>query len=198
MRGMMLGLALFGPLRARVLSDQFDPCVTDTMVVPVMHLYRFAFKCLSSLVCCHIQPTAKVMSDFQSKHLKEEWENRQRSILASRNKRIAEDERRRIGLEHELNVFRARNAETQAKLDAKIDSSSARFADLEVELQFEVDRVEKKVGQGGPKGADGAVAPCVALRADLASCFREADDVRKCDGYIEAMERCVKVEVVKQ
>ena len=141
---------------------------------------------------------AKVMNDFQSKHLKEEWENRQRAILASRNERIAEDERRRVGLEQELNVFRARNAETQAKLDAKIDSASARFADLQVELQYEVDRVEKKVGQGGPKGADGAATPCVSLRADLAACFREADDVRKCDEYIDALERCVKVEVVNQ
>ena len=86
----------------------------------------------------------------------------------------------------------------QPELDAKVDSANARFADLQVELQYEVDRVEKKVGQGGPKGADGAAAPCVALRANLAACFREADDVRKCDGYIDALERCVKVEVVKQ
>ena len=61
-----------------------------------------------------------------------------------------------------------------------------------------MERVEKKLGQGGPKGSDGAAAPCVALRADLAASFREADDVRKCDGYVEALERCVKVEVVKQ
>ena len=199
----MLILVMFGALRAWTV--RFDPCVTDIWLCVVaamlscIYLYRFAFKYSSSLVVCyHMRPTAKVMNDFQSKHLKEEWENRQRAILASRNERIAEDERRRVGLEQELNVFRARNAETQAKLDAKVDSANARFADLQVELQYEVDRVEKKVGQGGPKGADGAAAPCVTLRADLAACFREADDVRKCDGYIEALERCVKVEVVKQ
>lgn len=140
---------------------------------------------------------AKVMNEFQSKHLKEEWEKRQRAILASRNERIAEDERRRVGLEQELNVFRAQNADVQSKLDAKIDSASARFADLQVELQYEADRVEKKLGQSGPKGAGGA-APCVEVRSELAACFREANDVRRCDGYVEALERCVKVEVVKQ
>ena len=155
------------------------------------------------LVCvCIFAPqhnVAKVMNEFQSKHLKEEWEKRQRAILASRNKRIAEDERRRVGLEQELNVFRAQNADVQAKLDAKIDSASARFADLQVELRYEADRVEKKLGQGGPRGAAGGAAPpCVELRSELAACFREADDVRRCDGYVEALERCVKVEVVKQ
>ena len=171
-------------------------------------LFQFRSSCVQithhpvspiSLVCTFAPQhnVAKVMNEFQSKHLKEEWEKRQRAILASRNERIAEDERRRVGLEQELSMFRAQNADVQAKLDAKIDSASSRFADLQVELQYEVDRVEKKLGQGGPKGAGGAAAPCVELRSELAACFREVADVRRCDGYVEALERCVKVEVVK-
>mmetsp|Transcript_22005 Transcript_22005/g.47956 ORF Transcript_22005/g.47956 Transcript_22005/m.47956 type:complete len:167 (-) Transcript_22005:125-625(-) len=142
---------------------------------------------------------SKVMADFQSAHLKEEWENRQRAILAARSERIAEDERRRAGLEAELKLFRVRNAETQAKLDAKIDDASARFADLQIELKYDVDRLEKKLGSGPKvKGSDDAAAPCLTLRSDLAACFRDADDVRKCDGFVEALERCVRMEVVKQ
>ena len=137
------------------------------------------------------------MEDFQSTHLKEEWENRQRAILAARSERIAKDEERRAGLEAELNLFRARNADTQSKLDARIDAASARFADLEVEMKYDIDRLEKKIGSG-PKITDGKAAPCLTLRSDLASCFREADDVRKCDGFMEALERCVRMEVVKQ
>ena len=138
------------------------------------------------------------MSDFQSKHLQEEWENQQRAILAARSERIAQDEQRRQGLENELNLFRARNAETQSKLDGKIDAARLRFADLEVALKYDIDAMEKKHLGKGPKAEGVQSQPCVGLRTDLAACFKETDDVRKCDGYVEALERCVKKEVVKQ
>ena len=36
------------------------------------------------------------MTDFQNKHLREEWEKRQRAILAASSKRLAEDERDKL------------------------------------------------------------------------------------------------------
>lgn len=140
------------------------------------------------------------MTDFQNKHLREEWEKRQRAILAASSKRLAEDEAARQQLDAELALFRAKNAEVQGKLDQQIDASASRFADLQVELKFDCERLDRSLAAAGGNGSaqTGEGNQCLDARANLAACLRQAEDVRKCDGFVEVMEACIKKQVLSQ
>jgi len=37
---------------------------------------------------------------------------------------------------------------------------------------------------------------CIDTRVELAKCYNGVDDVRKCDGFVEALERCANQAVI--
>lgn len=137
----------------------------------------------------------KVIHDFQSVVLKEEWEKRQKSILAQNNKRVMAAEKRKADLEQKLEAWRNHDKKLHEKLDTKIDELNSRFADSAVELKYDTDRLEKKIGQGPKFGTGNA---CLNARADLANCYKNSADPLACDEFIEALERCVKKTVLSQ
>lgn len=132
---------------------------------------------------------AKIVGDFQSKNLKDEWESRQRSILAASNERVARDEQRRAELDQKLGVWRSQNESTQSQLDTKIDGLNSRFADLSVEIQHDASRIERKIG-ANPKFGRGDI--CLNARAQVSACLKECDNIRKCDGFVDILENCAK------
>mmetsp|Transcript_13694 Transcript_13694/g.28198 ORF Transcript_13694/g.28198 Transcript_13694/m.28198 type:complete len:178 (-) Transcript_13694:206-739(-) len=138
----------------------------------------------------------KVLKDFQSKVLKEEWESRQRNIMIASNERIARDEQRKAELDQKLEVWKDHNTNVHAQLDSKVDSLKARFTDLEVELRYDVSRLESTSLGLGPKFGRGEA--CVSARADLAACLKETDDFMKCDRFIDILEHCTKKTVMSQ
>eukprot|EP00560_Eucampia_antarctica_P006154 CAMPEP_0197824468 /NCGR_PEP_ID=MMETSP1437-20131217/1698_1 /TAXON_ID=49252 ORGANISM="Eucampia antarctica, Strain CCMP1452" /NCGR_SAMPLE_ID=MMETSP1437 /ASSEMBLY_ACC=CAM_ASM_001096 /LENGTH=170 /DNA_ID=CAMNT_0043424093 /DNA_START=68 /DNA_END=580 /DNA_ORIENTATION=+ len=131
----------------------------------------------------------EIVQDFQNKVLKEEWEKRQKSILVASNQRIAMDEKRREDLENKLEAWRKGDDNIQKNLDEQIDGLKARFADAEVEIIFDVSKMEKKIGSA-PEFGDGSA--CLDLRAILTDCYNKEKDIRLCDIHVQAVEACTK------
>merc|ERR1740124_1533657 len=53
------------------------------------------------------------------------------------------------------------------------------------------DTMKNKVPKfGNPENA------CIDTRVELAKCYNGVDDVRKCDGFVEALERCANQAVI--
>jgi len=80
-------------------------------------------------------------------------------------------------------------------LDDRVDALNAKFSDLQAAVRYDVGKLENKVGNV-PKFGKGD--QCLDVRGALVRCYKEQEkgDVRKCDGIMDAMERCVKQAVI--
>lgn len=78
-----------------------------------------------------------------------------------------------------------------------LDSLNAKFADKEVELQFNVDQLEKRIGSVPIFGQEKGTGMCLDERTKLMNCYsNKSGDIRDCDDIVKAMERCTKKAVV--
>jgi hypothetical protein len=98
----------------------------------------------------------RILHEFQSKVLKEEWEEHQKYMIAKKDKR-------------------------------RLEEFHAKFSDINTALQFDVNRIDRKLVSITFKGE--TEAACLGQRTNVALCFKsKAGD--KCDEYIKALEKC--------
>jgi len=86
----------------------------------------------------------KILQDFQSTVLKEEWEKRQKYLMAKNNQRRMEDFQFQEALKERMAAVRQQQTAVNAQLDEKAEALQARFANVSVALQHDADRLEKE------------------------------------------------------
>lgn len=86
----------------------------------------------------------KILQDFQSTVLKEEWEKRQKFLLAKNNQRRLDDYQFQEALKERMAVVRQQQASIQSQLDEKTQALQARFADVSIGAQHDAERLEKE------------------------------------------------------
>lgn len=96
-------------------------------------------------------------------------------------------------MEEEITKWRNHNSAVQNALDKKLDELRAKFADSSVAIEYDVSRLEEKIGTC-PKFGDGEA--CADVRISLSNCYKANEDIRKCDEIVRAMERCAKQTVM--
>lgn len=86
----------------------------------------------------------KILQDFQSTVLKEEWENRQKYLLAKNSKRRQADFEFQEALKARMEAVRQQQTAVQSQLDEKAQALQARFTSVSIDLQDDVARFEKE------------------------------------------------------
>lgn len=134
---------------------------------------------------------ADVVNSFQSSILQQQWESLQSDILQRHSSREASEHARKEQVEEELLKWRAQNQKIQTYLDDSIDALNAKFNDCSVEMQFNTDKLLKRI-QGDNKATRQAKDACVDIRTALVTCYNQVQDIRKCDDVVVTLEQCVK------
>jgi hypothetical protein len=129
----------------------------------------------------------RILHEFQSKVLKEEWEEHQKYMIAKKDKRRLEEFHAQEKLDQDIKSFRQQNSVREGHLDNLMDDLQAKFSDINTALQFDVNRIDRKLVSITFKGE--TEAACLGQRTNVALCFKsKAGD--KCDEYIKALEKC--------
>jgi exonuclease VII large subunit len=135
----------------------------------------------------------KILQDFQSSVLKQEWEKRQKLILAKSNERRLADYQFQEALKERMQHIRQHHAQIQQRLDEKTEALQARFADVTVELQHDAARLREQHLSSSSKQPTGSQPGCVDVRTKLATCYEEnVSNSKICDGYVEALNVCMQ------
>jgi len=137
----------------------------------------------------------ELVQTFQSKAIQNQFELFQAKMISSHNETISQDDQRRHALHRELTKWRDHNAQVQSSLDERMDAARAKFSDTEVGLRYDLGKMEETIKNKVPKFGNTANA-CLDSRAELTRCYNGVNDVRKCDGFVEAYERCAKQTVM--
>jgi hypothetical protein len=135
----------------------------------------------------------RILHEFQSKVLKEEWEEHQKYMIAKADKRRLEEYRSKEKLDRKLDTFRQQNSIRDGQLDNLTDDFQAKFSDINTALQFDANRIDRKLVSMSFKGE--TEAPCLGQRTNVAICFQHKTG-DNCDEYIKALEKCVGEAVV--
>ncbi|GFH48220.1 hypothetical protein CTEN210_04696 [Chaetoceros tenuissimus] len=139
----------------------------------------------------------EIVNAFQTSNLQAEWEKLQTKIITSHNERVITAAEHIGQIQNELAQWRQHNEEVQSSLNNTLDSLNAKFADKEVELQFNVDQLEKRIGSVPVFGQEKGTGMCLDERTKLMNCYsNKSGDIRDCDDIVKAMERCTKKAVV--
>lgn len=90
-------------------------------------------------------------------------------------------------------TFREQDSIRQQQLDERVEDLQARFSDIDYALQFDANRIDRKLATVIFKGE--TQPPCLGSRTKVAICFQDAKG-SNCDDYVKELERCVKETVV--
>jgi len=134
----------------------------------------------------------RILQDFQSKVLKDEWEKHQKYMIAKGNKRRLEEFHTKEALDQQINNFRQQDGIRQSQLDERIDDLQAKFSDISTALQFDANRIDQKLASMSFKGE--TEAPCLGQRTNVTLCLQ--DKKGNCDAFIKSLEKCVGETVV--
>jgi len=130
----------------------------------------------------------KIVQDFQSSVLKEEWSKRQSAILTRANERKAQNKQHQAELEEKVNAWKEHDTAAQKQLDEQMNALKGQFVDKHLDVMSDVGRLERKMGTG-PKFGEGKA--CLNTRVNLIQCYKENDDIRPCNDIMAALEQCV-------
>lgn len=133
----------------------------------------------------------EIVQTFQSKAIQKEFELFQAKMITSHNETVSRDDQQRQVLQRDLNTWREGNAQMQTSLDERIDAVRAKFSDTEVGFKYDLGKMEETMKKKARKLGNTENA-CINSRNELARCFNEVKDVRICDGFVEALERCAQ------
>jgi hypothetical protein len=115
-------------------------------------------------------------------------------MIAKKDKRSLEEFHAQEKLDQDIKSFRQQNSVREGHLDNLMDHLQAKFSDINTALQFDVNRIDRKLVSITFKGE--TEAACLGQRTNVALCFKsKAGD--KCDEYIKALEmlwRCGSLE----
>jgi predicted RNA-binding protein with EMAP domain len=132
----------------------------------------------------------KILQDFESSVLKEEWEKRQKMIMAKTNERRLQDFQFQEALKERMAAIRQHHAQVQESLDERTEALQARFADVAVELQHDAARLRDQYLSPQP---DSSQPSCLDVRTKLATCFKQnVNNSKICDDYVEALNVCMQ------
>ena len=121
--------------------------------------------------------------------LKTEWEKILVKVATTGNNRVKEEQVRKAQLEEQLTQWRAQNDDVQGQLDERIHNLQKTYHEKKADITSSIEELERKAD--APKfGAAGNA--CLNVRGLLASCYKENDDMRKCDDLVDALEKCTK------
>lgn len=135
----------------------------------------------------------RILQDFQSKVLKEEWEKHQKYMIAKGNERRLEEFQKMEVIEQQLNSFHPQNELVQSQLDQRIDELQAKFSDISTAAKFDADRMEKKLTS---KKFQASESPCLMARTNVSMCLPEKQGSNDCSDFIRALEKCVQDTIV--
>jgi len=137
----------------------------------------------------------EIVQTFQSKAIQNQFELFQAKMITSHNEAMSQDDQRRHALQRELTKWREHNTQVQSSFDERMDTVRAKFSDTEVGLRYDLGKMEDTMKNKVPKFGNTENA-CIDTRVELAKCYNGVDDVRKCDGFVEALERCANQAVI--
>eukprot|EP01083_Nonionella_stella_P023926 66189_1 len=131
----------------------------------------------------------EIIGQFSSQVLKTEWEKILLKVTTTGNNRVQQEQVRKAQLEAQLTQWRAQNDHVQGQLDEKTHNLQKKYHEQKADIMSNIEELERKAD--APKfGAAGNA--CLNVRGLLASCYKENDDMRKCDDLVDAMEKCTK------
>jgi hypothetical protein len=134
------------------------------------------------------------LHEFDSKVLKDEWEEHQKYLIAKLDSRRLHDYETKMQLKHQLQSLREQDLLRQRVLDERIDAAQAQFSDLSVALQYDTDRIDQKLASISFK--QNTEAPCLGPRTHVANCLQSQKGVKQCENYIRELQTCVEQIVV--
>ncbi|EJK73027.1 hypothetical protein THAOC_05377 [Thalassiosira oceanica] len=123
---------------------------------------------------------AKINSEFDAKILNEEWDKRHQQ--RETNEAIREAE-----VKQQMEALDVKAKAVHGRLDEMTDKIKSQLADLEVELEHDVDRLSAKFEGNVSRGA----ASCIDARAELNSCYTTLKDSAECQIFAKKLEKCV-------
>jgi hypothetical protein len=136
----------------------------------------------------------KILQDFQSTVIKQEWEKRQQYFLAKNSQRRLGDLEFQEALNQRMAAVRQQQASVQKQLDEKAEALQARFADISIGLKHDADKLEKENLSIQPR--TGSSQPCLNVRKKLASCYkRNQGEPSNCDALVNELGACIELEV---
>lgn len=155
------------------------------------HDVKRALQFTHSNVCTVI--VGRILHEFQSTVLKEEWEEYQKYMIAKTNNRRLDEFHSKEKLDKAIQTFRQQNSLRDGQLDNLVDDLQAKFSDVNIALQFDANRIDRDLVSMACKGE--TEAPCLGQRTNVALCLKTKTGDR-CDEYIKALEKCVGDAVV--
>ena len=160
---------------------------------------------------------AKINSEFDSKILNEEWDKvrtdqswsagatrvavpsvpshatpKYRTVLLKRHQQRETDAAvQEAEAKHQMEALNVKAKAVHSRLDEMTDKIKSEIADLEVELEHDVDRLSAKF-EGS---ASGGSANCIDARAELNSCYMTLKDSGECHIFAKKLEKCVTTRI---
>lgn len=138
--------------------------------------------------------TAKILGDFQSKVLKEEWEKHQKYMIAKGNQRRLQEYQKKEQLDQQVEQFRAQDSARQSQLDQRMDDLQAKFSDSATAFKFDAQRLDQTLASISVK--EEMEAPCLGPRTNVTVCL-SSESKRDCSDFVLALEKCVGEKVAE-
>ena len=134
--------------------------------------------------------TAKINQDFESHIIQNEWTKYRSLHLQRFSDREVESAQRDAEIQQKLDAFKSEAAKVHAQLDEMIDVAKGKLVDLEVEVNYDVNRLNEKfkgslVNEKSPEGQ------CLDVRAELSLCYNTLKDSGECQIFAQRLDKCV-------
>ena len=133
--------------------------------------------------------TAKINQDFESHIIQNEWKYRSLHLQRFSDREV-ESAQRDAEIQQKLDAFKSEATKVHKQLDEMIDVAKGKLVDLEVEVNYDVNRLNEKfegslVNEKSPEGQ------CLDVRAELSHCYNTLKDSGECQIFAQRLDKCV-------
>ena len=133
--------------------------------------------------------SAKINQDFDSHILQTEWNNYRASHLQRHNQRQSISLQHEAEMQQKMESFHNQASQVHNNLDEMIDAAKSKLVDLEVEMEYDVNRLMNKYQ--GSISDNTSDKQCLDVRAELAQCYNTLKDGGECHVFAQRLEKCV-------
>jgi hypothetical protein len=133
--------------------------------------------------------SAKINQDFDSHILQTEWNNYRTSHLQRHHQRQSISLQHEAEIQQKMEVFHNQASQVHNQLDEMIDAAKSKLVDLEVEMEYDVNRLMNKYQ--GSISDNISDKQCLDVRAELAQCYNTLKDGGECHVFARRLEKCV-------
>lgn len=131
---------------------------------------------------CRCNPSCGTLSAL-SRHPK------YRTVLLKRHQQRETDAAvQEAEAKHQMEALNVKAKAVHSRLDEMTDKIKSKIADLEVELEHDVDRLSAKFEGSASGGSEN----CIDARAELNSCYMTLKDSGECQIFAKKLEKCVE------